>query len=168
MTEQNKNLLLRVVEKTARLPLSIRQSVLSTLFGKYVPYVGTSGVKYEEISPEKVIVSIKNRRHVQNHIKGVHAVAVALLAETATGFVTAMNLPNDKIVLIKTMTVNYKRPMKGDLRAVATLNLKEREYIANTPKGELLVPVVITDATGESPVEASMLWAWVTKKTLSN
>ena len=28
----------------------------------------------------------------------------------------------------------------------------------------VLVPVVITDASGNSPVEAEMLWAWVPKK----
>ena len=34
---------------------------------------------------------------VQNHIKGVHACAMALLAESATGAVFGMNVPDSAI-----------------------------------------------------------------------
>ena len=43
------------------------------------------------------MASIAHRRKVQNHIGGVHATATALLAETATGMVVGMNLPDEKL-----------------------------------------------------------------------
>jgi acyl-coenzyme A thioesterase PaaI-like protein len=126
--------------------------------------VGTGGIRYEVVSPEQVVCTIKNRRPMQNHIKSLHAVAMALLAETATGFVVGVNLPDDKMPLIKSLKLDYKKLAKGDMKAVATLTDEQRQQILTEPKGEVLVPVVITDATGNSPVEAEMLWAWVPKK----
>lgn len=158
------NRLMKMVNATSRLPAGIRTTILSTAFGKVVPMVGTAGIRYDEISLNQVTCTIKNRRPMQNHIGSVHAVAMALLAETATGFVVGANLPDDKLPLIKSMTIDYKKLAKGDMKAVATLTDAQREQILTQPKGEVLVPVVITDASGNSPVEASMLWAWVSKK----
>lgn len=158
------NNLNRVVSKFGVLPASVRVGLISRVFGRVVPYVGTSGITYEELTPQRVVVSIRNKRPVQNHIKGVHAAAMALLAETATGFVVGMNLPDDKLPLIKSLKVDYLKRTQGDMRAVASLTAEQVEMIRTTPKGEVLVPVVVTDASGEEPIKCEMLWAWVPKK----
>lgn len=158
------NNLTRVVAKFQFLPPALRATVISGIFGRVVPFVGTSGLRYEELTPERVVVTIRNRRPVQNHIKGVHAAAMALLAETATGFVVGMNLPDDKLPLIKTLKVDYHKRTKGDMRAVATLTAEQVQLVRTTPKGEVTVPVIVTDESGEEPVRCEMLWAWVPKK----
>ena len=154
----------RVVESSKWLPANIRATVISKIFGKVVPYVGTSGLLYEEITPKRVVVSIKNQRKVQNHINNVHAAAMALLAETATGFVVGMNLPDDKLPLIKSLKVNYYKRTQGDMRAVATLTPEDIARIESEPKGEVLVPVIVTDESGGEPIKCEMLWAWVSKR----
>lgn len=154
----------RVVESSKWLPTTIRATVISKIFGKVVPYVGTSGLLYEEITPKRVVVSIKNQRKVQNHINNVHAAAMALLAETATGFVVGMNLPDDKLPLIKSLKVNYYKRTQGDMRAVATLTPEDIARIESEPKGEVLVPVTVTDESGGEPIKCEMLWAWVSKR----
>ncbi|HNE90726.1 MAG TPA: DUF4442 domain-containing protein [Agitococcus sp.] len=154
----------RVVESSKWLPANIRATVISKIFGKVVPYVGTSGLLYEELTPERVVVSIKNQRKVQNHINNVHAAAMALLAETATGFIVGMNLPDDKLPLIKTLKVSYYKRTQGDMRAVATLSAEDIARIEREPKGEVLVPVIVTDESGGEPIKCEMLWAWVSKR----
>lgn len=158
------NNLSRVIAKFQFLPPALRATVVSGIFGRVVPYVGTSSLRYEELTPERVVVSIRNRRPVQNHIKGVHAAAMALLAETATGFVVGMNLPDDKLPLIKSLKVDYLKRTQGDMRAVATLTREQVELIRSTPKGEVLVPVIVTDESGAEPIRCEMLWAWVPKR----
>ncbi len=158
------NALSRAMRPFARLPAPLRARALTLVFGRVVPFVGTAGLKYEEVSTERVVVSLANRRRVQNHIHGVHAAAMALLAETATGFVVGLNLQDDKVPLIKSLHVDYKRRAQGSLRAVATLDVEQRERLAREPKGEVLVPIVVTDESGESPIVCQMVWAWVTKK----
>jgi acyl-coenzyme A thioesterase PaaI-like protein len=158
------NQLKRIVDSSQWLPANIRATVISKILGKVVPYVGTSGLIYEEITSERVIVSIRNQKKVQNHINGVHAAAMALLAETATGFVVGINLPDDKLPLIKSLKVDYHKRTKGDMRAVATLDAADIARIHSEPKGEILVPVTVTDESGNEPIQCEMVWAWVPKK----
>jgi acyl-coenzyme A thioesterase PaaI-like protein len=159
-----KNLIAKIAGAAEYLPQALRAKVLSKTFGTVVPMVGTAGISYDLVTAEKVICSIKNRRKMQNHIHGVHAVAMALLAETATGFVVSMNIQPEGMVLIKSLKVEYKKVAKGDLIATATLSVAQRELMATTPKGELTVPCIITDETGQSPVECEMIWVWLPKK----
>ena len=157
------NQLARTVAKLQGLPL-IGPWATSFALGRVVPYVGTSGLKYEVLSSQRVVVRIRNQRKVQNHIKGVHAAAMALLAETATGFCVGMNLPDDKLPLIKTLKVNYLKRAQGDMRAVAQLRPEQIEQILTLDKGEVTVPVQITDSAGNEPIDCEMVWAWVPKQ----
>jgi hypothetical protein len=50
------------------------------------------------------------------------------------------------------------------MRAVASLSEEQVAMIRSNPKGELLVPVTVTDESGEEPIQCQMLWAWVSKK----
>lgn len=150
--------------KLQSVPEFMRTFVTSKIMGKTVPLVNTTGTRFEKITREEVIVSIKNKHKIQNHIKGVHACAMALIAETSTGFVTNMNCPDDKLILLKTMQINYLKIAKGNMKSVATLTDEMAEAIATKERGNFIVPVKITDETGESPVEAIMTWAWIPKK----
>ncbi len=158
------NRMMQIVNATSKLPNSVRTFALSKTFGRIVPMVGTAGIRYDVVEPNKVVVSIKNKRPMQNHINGVHAAAMALLAETATGFVVGLNVPDHRIMLIKSLHVDYKRIAKGDLVATATLSDEQRQYIIDNEKGELIVPITVIDESGQSPIECTMNWAWLPKK----
>lgn len=154
----------KIVNVTRWLPANLQATLISKVFGQVVPLVGTAGLVYDELTPERVVVSIRNRRRVQNHIKNVHAAAMALLAETATGFAVGINLPDDKLPLIKSLKVEYLKRSQGDMRAVASLTAADIARIKNEPKGEVTVPVIVTDATGNEPIRCEMIWAWVPKQ----
>ncbi|AUH51372.1 DUF4442 domain-containing protein [Chromobacterium sp. ATCC 53434] len=162
--EYRKNSMSRIADKVGRLPVSWRRTVLSMMFGKIVPFLSTAGLRFEEVGHQRLSVSIRNRKKVQNHIRGVHAAAMALLAETSTGFVVGMNMPDDKLMLLKSMKVNYIKRSQGDMRAVATLTPQQIQSMHELDKGEVLVEVLVTDDSGESPVICEMLWAWIPKK----
>ncbi|MEC5207268.1 acyl-coenzyme A thioesterase PaaI-like protein [Vogesella perlucida] len=159
-----KNSMCRMVDKTVSLPTGLRSWVITRMFGKFVPFLGTAGLVFEEVSRERMVVSVKNRKKVQNHIKGLHAAAMALLAETATGFVVGMNVPDDKLMLLKSMKVSYYKRAQGNMRAVATLPAAQVQRMFTEDKGDVLVDVVVTDESGESPIVCEMVWAWVPKK----
>ncbi|MBP3946419.1 DUF4442 domain-containing protein [Psychrobacter sp. K31L] len=160
----------KLLSVTKYLPAGARSTILSKAFGKVVPYVGTTGVYYETVDPNQVVVSLNNNKAVQNHIGSIHAVAITLLAETATGFILGLNLPSDRVLLIKSYSINFYRPIKkGQVAAVATLSDEQRLDILNTPKGEMVIPCVIHDRESDSdrdPIVVEMLWAWVPKSEL--
>ena len=89
---------------------------------------------------------------------------MALLAESATGFVVGMAVPDSAVPVIKSMKVEYKKRAKGAMEAVATLDAETIERIETTPKGEVLVPVTVTDETGNEPIQCEMIWAWTPKR----
>ena len=164
MTSPRPNQLSRQLARFSGLPAVLRPGLTSFLLGQVVPMVGTARLHFEEVSSQRVVVTIRNRRKVQNHIKGVHAAAMALLAETATGFCVGMNLPDDKLPLIKTLHVDYLKRAQGDMKAVAQLSPEQVRMILTEDKGEVTVPVSITDESGQSPISCQMVWAWVPKK----
>lgn len=160
----------KLLAVTKYLPAGARSSILSKAFGKVVPYVGTTGIYYETVDPNQVVVSLNNNKAVQNHIGSIHAVAVTLLAETATGFILGLNLPSDRVLLIKSYSVNFYRPLrKGQVAAIATLSDEQRLDILNQPKGEMVIPCVINNSESDSerdPITVEMTWAWVPKSEL--
>lgn len=164
MTQTNR--LSKLVKATSKFPKGIRSTLWSKAFGRVVPLVGTANIRYVEVSQSKVVVQLKNHRAMQNHIGQLHACAMALIAETATGFVTGMNVPDSCIVLIKSLHVDFKRPSQGSLVAIATLTAEQQEMMQTSQKGETLVSVEITDESGETPIQCEMIWAWLNKSQL--
>ncbi len=158
------NRLGRIVSYVNLLPRPARRHLLSQVLGRLVPFVGTADLVIEEMTDTKVRVLLRNRRRVQNHIGGVHAAAMGLAVETASGFVAGMNVPDSRIPLIKSLKVDYVRRTKGDLTAVASLTEEQRRFIRDTDKGELEVEVHATDESGEEPIRCTALWAWIPRK----
>ncbi|MFZ3183861.1 MAG: DUF4442 domain-containing protein [Pseudomonas sp.] len=158
------NRLNRIVAVLNKLPASWRTPALSWLFGSQVKLAGTAGIRVQEMTRQRATLSIANRRRVQNHIKGVHAAAMALLAESASGFLVAMNLPETKLPLIKTLKVDYRKRAVGGLTAVASLTAEQIAAFEQQDKGEVWVTVTVTDESGSAPIDCAMLWAWITKK----
>ena len=160
--EQNR--LSRNVSRVNRLPSAVAVFARSRMMGSIVKFVGTAGVRIEELTEERCVATLANAAKVQNHIGGIHAAAMALLAETATGLVVGMNVPDDRIPVIKRMTVNYIKRAKGDLRAEATLSSEDRERMRTDEKGEVAVNVVVTDGANVEPIRCEMIWAWTGKR----
>jgi len=152
------------VSKVNKTPQFMQSFLLTTLFTTKVKFAGTTGVKIEKISHHQTRLSLKNKKSVQNHIGGIHAIAAAVLAESATGIVFGMNVPDSKLPLLKSMQVNYQRRMQGNLTAVATLTPEQIQQIEQQEKGDVIVSVIITDESGQQPIECAMEWAWVSKK----
>jgi uncharacterized protein (TIGR00369 family) len=162
MAKQNR--LTSMVNVFQKFPESVRTFALSKALGKVIKYVGTSGLRFEKVTANECIVVIPNRKKVQNHIGSVHAAAMGLLAETATGFMTGLTVPDNRIIVIKSMNLEYLKQATGDMTAVATFSDEQVEFIKNNEKADIHVPVVITDEKGIETVKATMVWAWAPKR----
>ena len=147
------NRLQRTLAKLDGLPGPLRRVARNLALRRAVP-----------LSTEQAVVQISNRRKVQNHIGGVHAAAMALVAESATGMVVGMNVRDDCLPLCKTLKVRFRKRATGALTAVATLEPEQRQLMHETDKGEVIVAVQVTDEAGEQPIECEFVWAWVPKK----
>ncbi|MBD1207336.1 MAG: DUF4442 domain-containing protein [Ignavibacteria bacterium] len=158
------NRMTQMVERLNRFSPALRYFLLSKSFGRVVPFFGTAGIRIEELSHSQVVMTLQNRRKVQNHIHTVHAAAMTLLAESATGILMGMNVPDDKYMVIKSLHVDFQKKASGAMKAVATLTPEQVRSAQNDSEGEILVPVSVSDASGNEPVACQMLWAWKPKR----
>ena len=155
------NKLQRSLMRLDEAPAFMRGFVQNIILRRAVPFTGTAGIRFDTLTPERVEVRLANEHRVQNHIGGVHASAMNLLAETATGMVVGMNVRDDCIPLAKELKMSFKKRATGSLRAVATLSAEQRALMQASDKGEVNVPVIVTDEAGVNPVECEFVWAWI-------
>ncbi len=158
------NQFVQLLKKADALPAFAKKKLINSVLGNKVPYVGTTGLSIDLLSKNKVVVSLENKKKARNHIGQIHAAAMALIAETASGFAVGMNLPDDKLPLIKTLKVDYKKKSQGAMVATATITDDQIAEIESTEKGNTIIAVSVTDESGEEPIQCEMTWAWVSKR----
>jgi acyl-coenzyme A thioesterase PaaI-like protein len=166
MAETFSNAFTRRLNPLEKIPNPLRRWVRNYALGRAVPLVGTCKLDYVAITEHRVEIHLRNHYRIRNHLGQIHAGAMILLAESATGFVVGRNLPDTSVPLIKTITTHFRRRTLGNMRAVATLTDEQIAYIRSNEKGETLVPVVVTDESDQPPIECEMLWAWTSKKKI--
>jgi acyl-coenzyme A thioesterase PaaI-like protein len=162
------NRLQRSLSRLDLLPGLLRAAARSFLLRRAVPFTGTAGLQFVALTPDQSEIRVANKRQVHNHIGGVHAAAMALLAETATGMVVGMNVRDDCLPLCKTMKVRFRKRSTGGLTARAKLSGDQRSLMAIETKGEVVVEVTVTDEAGEQPIECEFVWAWIPRDQLNS
>ena len=98
------NKLLQLVTKinhAEAIPKIVRNAALTFSFNSFIRYAGTTGIGVQQWDEEKTIVNLKNRFHIQNHLKGVHATAMATLAESTTGMLFGLYVPDTHLPLYR-------------------------------------------------------------------
>ncbi len=157
------NPLRHFVNKVNQYPAWLSGKLMTWVFRHKVKLTGTVSIDILETDGKQVTFRQKNYKKVQNHIGSVHAACSALLAESATGFIVGINLPGDKLPLIKDMNLSYVKRSSGDMTGVARLTDEQIQKMQDEDKGDISVAVTITDGTGTETVKAEMIWAWVPK-----
>ncbi len=158
------NRLSRAVNLINHFPRRVQPALLSLLFASQVRFAGTARVRINSLTQQQACLTLRDRNRVRNHVGSIHAAAMALLAESATGFLVGMNVPDTHLLLIKTLRVDYKKRAIGDLRALATLTAEQLSAIATQSRGEVTVQVEVTDESGQSPIACEMIWAWLPRQ----
>lgn len=124
----------------------------SALVGMRAPYFSTIHPLILELSPGRCKVRIKDRRSVRNHFGTVHAGAMCTLSELTGGLAVDVSLPNNLRWIPREMTVRYLKKATGTLTALCSF---EPDILV---PGDSPVPLHIMDTSGESVLEATILF----------
>lgn len=142
------NRTLRVFQRLSRFPLGRR--IYSRMVSFYAPYTGTIRATVTDLRPGVCTATMKDRRAVQNHLRTVHAIALCNLCETCMGLAVDASIPSALRWIPKQMTVQYIKKARGTLTGTCRF-----DHDSFSP-GEMIVPVVIQDQTGDDVVRADI------------
>ena len=139
-------------------------SFLADAMKQAVPYVKTTGIEFEEVSPTRIVASLPDNPSLHNHIGGPHAAMMFGLGESTSGAVVmaafAAHLGKATPLAVRA-EISYKKIAMGVVRAEAVLGRPADEVLAELEAGtrpEFPVNIMITDADGVTTCEMTVVW----------
>lgn len=109
-----------------------------------IPYTGGLGSRIVELRPGYSRIELVERRAVRNHLRSIHAVAMANLIELAGNAALQYSLPDDARFIVSRLCVEYSKKARGTITAVCECPIPE-----SSERREYEIPIVVTDAAGD-------------------
>lgn len=125
--------------------------VFSKLVGRAAPYTATIDAHVVELHDNFAKVVMHDKPGLRNHIRCVHAVALANLAELTGNIAVAYTLPDDARFIVAGMSLEYLKKARGTLTAESRPGIPR-----SAEKKEYDVVVEIRDARGELCTRATL------------
>ena len=120
------------------------RKIFSYMVGRTAPYTGTIGAEVEELEPGFARVAMADRGGLRNHLKSIHAIALANLVELTGNLALAYSLPAGHRFIVTGMEIDYVKKARGRLVGECHLPLPAGDW------PELVVPEVeVKDAAGD-------------------
>ena len=96
--------------------------LFSFLIGIFVPYSGSISPQVIEIEKGKSTIRLKEKWFVRNHLKSVHAIALANLGELASGLAMLSALPPNSRGIVRSINIEYLKKARGVLTSKGSAN----------------------------------------------
>lgn len=135
-------------------PLPGRPRLFGLFLGRVVPYAGTIRPRVVVLEAGRARVELRERRRLRNHLRSIHALALANLGELASGLAMTMALPADVRGIPIRIDIEYLKKARG--RIVA----EGRAAPPPTVLQELdaTATAELTDAAGETVARMTVTW----------
>jgi uncharacterized protein (TIGR00369 family) len=134
-------------------PLPGGTALFTFLLGRMTPYSSSIGARVQTLEPGFCRVTLRDRRRVRNHLGSIHAMALANLAEMASGLAVLVGLPATVQGIVTGFSITYLKKARGSLIAEC-----RAEHLEVTAPQEYEAQVSVTDAQGDVVARATARW----------
>lgn len=152
----------RLVDKATRSRFYLW--LLNLLLLRKVPFNAPHHIEVTRIAPGHVEAVLPFRKQNLNHIKGIHACALATLCEYVSGLSLTTALPGNRFrIIMKSFRMEYFYQARMDVSATAVANeqaLADQVIIPleSADAVEFMHEVIVTDVSGNHICTASVNW----------
>jgi acyl-coenzyme A thioesterase PaaI-like protein len=122
-------------------PLPLGKKAFSKLIGVKIPYSGS------------MVVTLKDRRAVRNHLDCVHAIALMNLGELCTGLAVFHRLDGRAKGIVTDLRMEYLKKARGTITAHCDIELP-----TEPGKHDLTVEGALKDKSGETVAKVWATW----------
>lgn len=129
------------------------KALFNFYLGRKVPYTGTIHARVEELSPGHCRVRMSDRKGLRNHLRSIHAIALANLGELATGLAVMAALPPDARGIPIEIKVEFLKKARGEIIAKASCTAPDLGTEHEHP-----VEALMLDAEGDKVARFSARW----------
>jgi acyl-coenzyme A thioesterase PaaI-like protein len=120
------------------------RQIYSYLIGRYAPYTGSIEALIEELRVGHSRVTLKDSPAVRNHLRSIHAVALANLAELTGNIALSYSMPADARFIVTKIEIEYLKKARGKVTGLCDCPVP-----ASSARHTYLVPVRIVNEAGE-------------------
>jgi acyl-coenzyme A thioesterase PaaI-like protein len=127
--------------------------IFSRAIAHMAPYSGTIGARVESLEPGRAVLTLRERRRVRNHLRSVHAIALANLGELCSGLAAMSALPAGVRGIPDHIEIDYLKKARGVLTATGTATIPDVQDAATTH-----AVAEIRDAGGDTVAVVRVRW----------
>ena len=119
-----------------------------------MPYTGTIRPRIVHFEPGHTRVQMADRRRVRNHLRSIHAVALANLGELSSGLAVVGALGPEARAILTGLEMTYQKKARGLLEAETQVDVPKPV----TENIDLIATAHIRDSAGEVVATAHATW----------
>ena len=127
--------------------------LFSVLLGRAARYTGSIAPRVVELAPGRVVVRMRDRAAVRNHLRSVHAIALANLAEVSSGLALLAGLPADARAILVGISIDYLKKARGPLTSACDF-----PPVTDAEPREIEIESAIRDAGGALVARGRARW----------
>jgi len=143
--------LLRQWNRLAHMPAG--KFLFSKFLGAGIPYTGSMGARVRSLSAGHAVVQLRDRRKVRNHLKSVHAIALANLAELTSGLATLCGMPDTARGILTGFEIDYVKKARGVITGECHCDIP-----VSDERAEYIVEVTLKDDSDDVVAIARAKW----------
>lgn len=147
--------------------------LLNRVMRHAVPFNKPHGFKIIDITSHHVTTAAPYRKKNFNHVRGIHACAIATAGELAAGIVLMYHFsPVDYRFIMSNMQIEYHYQAKKDITAMAVLSAEDKDCVlktlGNSDKTTQLIVTEVKDLDRKLIATVKTVWqikSWGNVKT---